>query len=259
MAYERIVALYDRAEKAQEAAHALESSGFDSSEINISNGELLRDEDVRDSTLWQRVFGRSVSDQESTAFRRTLNAGGAVLTLRTPDTEVNRAMRILNMHGSVNLRDRATTTQTPTAQTSAVRPIDAGRVNAAEEEVLRLAEEQIDVGKRQVATGKSRIRRFVTEKPVEQQITLHEEHCEVARRAVTDPKVAQDIDWKDRTLEVTETSEQPVVNKTARIAEEVVIRRRGSDHVETVRDTVRRQQLEVERVPEVKTDLKKAA
>jgi uncharacterized protein (TIGR02271 family) len=262
MAYERIVALYDRAEKAQEAAHALESSGFDSSDINISNGELLRDKDVRDSTVWQRLFGRSLSDQESTAFRRTLNSGGAVLTLRTPDTEVNRAMRILDVHGPMNLRDRSTSTQTtatPTAQTSVMPPRESGRVTAAEEEVLRLAEEQIDVGKRQVATGKSRIRRFVTERPVEQQVSLHEEHYEVARREVTDPKLARDIDWKDRTIEVTETSEQPVVTKTARVAEEVVIRKRGSDHVETIRDTVRRQQLEVEQVPDVRTDLKKAA
>ena len=141
-----------------------------------------------------------------------------------------------------------------------MRSIDTGRVNVGEEEeVLRLAKEQIDVDKRQVTTGKSRIRRFVTEKPVEQQITLHEEHCEVARRPVTDPKLAQDIDWKDQILEVTETSEQPVVNKTARIAEEVVIRKRGSDHVETIRDTVRRQQIEVERVSDVKPDVKKAA
>jgi len=256
MAYERIVALYDRTEKAQEAAHALESSGFDASDINISNGEFLRDKDVRDSNVWQRLFGRSVSDQESAAFRRTLNSGGALLTLRTPDTEVNRAMRILDVHGPMNLRDRSTSTQTSSVQTSAIPATDTRRVNVAEEEVLRLAEEQIDVSKRQVATGKSRIRRFVTEKPVEQQITLHEEHYEVARREVTDPKLTRDIDWKDRTIEVTETSEQPVVTKTARVAEEVVIRRRGSDHVETIRDTVRRQQLEVERVPDVRTDLK---
>lgn len=95
MAYERIVALYDRSEKAEEAARVLESSGFDASDINISNGELLRDKDVSDSTVWQRLFGRSLSDQESVAYRRALDSGGAVLTLRTPDTEVNRAMRIL--------------------------------------------------------------------------------------------------------------------------------------------------------------------
>jgi uncharacterized protein (TIGR02271 family) len=263
MAYERVVALYDRAEKAQEAARALETSGFDSSDINVSDGGLLRDKDARDNNVWQRVFGRSVSDQESTTFRRTLNSGGAVLSLRTADTEVNRAIGILNLHGPMNMRDRSTSTQAP-AQTSAVPPVETGRTGATTEEVLRLAEEQIDVGKRQVATGKSRIHRFVTEKPVEQQITLHEEHCEVVRRDVTDPKLARDadlkdVDWKDRTIEVTETSEQPVVTKTARIAEELVIRRRGSDHVETVRDTVRRQQAEVERVPDVKADLKKAA
>jgi stress response protein YsnF len=105
---------------------------------------------------------------------------------------------------------------------------------------------------RQVDTGKSRIRRFVTEKPVEQQITLHEEHYEISRREVNDPQLDQDIDWKGRTIEVIETSEQPVVAKTARLAEEVVIRRRGSDRVETIRDPVRRQQLEVERVSDVK-------
>ena len=260
MAYERIIALYDRADKAEEAARALESSGFNSSDINVSNGERLGDKDVRDNSVWQRMFGRTVSEQESTAFRRTLSSGGALLTLRTPDTEVNRAMRILDVHGPMNLRDRSASTQAPTAiptaQTSAMPPRESGRVSGVEEEVLRLAEEQIDVGKRQVATGKSRIHRFVTEKPVEQQVTLHEEHYEVARREVTDPRLAKDIDWKDRTIEVTETSEQPVVTKTAHVAEEVVIRKRGSDHVETVRDTVRRQQLEVERVPDVKTDLK---
>jgi len=47
-----------------------------------------------------------------------------------------------------------------------------------------------------------------------------------------------------------------VVNKTAHVAEEVVIRREGSDHVETVRGTVRRQQVELERLP---NNTKKAA
>lgn len=44
------------------------------------------------------------------------------------------------------------------------------------EQVLRLAEEQLDVGKRMVQEGTTRIRRFVTEKPVEARVSLHEEH-----------------------------------------------------------------------------------
>ena len=58
-----------------------------------------------------------------------------------------------------------------------------------------------------------------------------------------------DVDWSEQTIEVMETVEQPVINKTVRVSEEVVIRRKGSDHIETVHDTVRQQQLEVERVP----------
>ncbi len=112
--------------------------------------------------------------------------------------------------------------------------------------MLRLAEEQLNVGKRQVEAGTTRIRRFVTERPVEEQVTLHEEHAEVMRRAVSDPNYLSDVDWSDKTIEVREMAEEAVVNKTTRLAEEVVVKKQGSDHVETVRDKVRRQQVEVE-------------
>jgi stress response protein YsnF len=74
------------------------------------------------------------------------------------------------------------------------------------DEVLRLAEEQLQVGKRMVETGMTRVRRFVTEKEVSADVTLHEEHAEVLRRAVTDPKYVGDIDWADATIEIRETA-----------------------------------------------------
>ncbi|HEX8895146.1 MAG TPA: DUF2382 domain-containing protein, partial [Terriglobales bacterium] len=66
--------------------------------------------------------------------------------------------------------------------------------------------------------------------------------------AITDPSYVADIDWSDRAYEVTETAEQAVVSKTARVVEEVSLRKTGTDRVETVKDTVRRQQVEVEKV-----------
>jgi len=81
------------------------------------------------------------------------------------------------------------------------------------------------------------------------EVTLHEEHAQIVRRAVSDPSYVQDIDWSDQTVEVLETAEQAVVSKSSHIAEEVVVGKTGSDHVETIKDTVRRQQVEVERVP----------
>jgi stress response protein YsnF len=70
----------------------------------------------------------------------------------------------------------------------------------------------------------------------------------VLRKAIADPKYVGEIDWADGTIEVIETAEHAVVNKTARIVEEVGLRKVASDHVETIRDKIRRQQVEIERI-----------
>ena len=57
MGYERIVAVYDSNAKAKDAARALESSGFSSSEISFIHRDSLSDKDVHDGNLWQRLFG----------------------------------------------------------------------------------------------------------------------------------------------------------------------------------------------------------
>jgi uncharacterized protein (TIGR02271 family) len=259
MAYEKIVAVYDKAAKAKEAARALETSGFAPGDISVLNRDSLSDAEVHEAGLWRRLFGRNVGDHESAVYGRTIESGGAVLTLRTADTEVPRAMKILDVHNPVDVNERATAlgVAPPATRTAATQPVPTAKLT--KEEVLRLAEEQLDVGKRQVETGRARIRRFVTERPVEAQVTLHEEHAEMMRRAVTDPSLLKDVDWADKVIEITETAEQAVVTKSAHVAEEVVVRREGSDRVETVRDTVRRQQVELERLPRDTRDLRKTA
>jgi uncharacterized protein (TIGR02271 family) len=116
------------------------------------------------------------------------------------------------------------------------------------DEVLRLAEEQLEVGKRMVEAGRTRIRRFVIEREVSADVTLHEEHAEVMRRAITDPAYVGNIDWADNTIEVVETAERALATKTARVVEEIALRLTGTDHVETIHDKLRRQQVEVERL-----------
>ena len=117
---------------------------------------------------------------------------------------------------------------------------------------IHLAEESLAVGKRAVNTGTTRIRRYVIETPVEEQVTLHSERVVVERRPVTG-QVAGTIDFTDKVLEATETDEQAVVSKTAHIVEEVGLRKEVSDRTETVRDTVRKQQVEIIEEPVVQT------
>ena len=267
MNYEKIVTLYDTMGHAEAARHNLEIAGFPASEISLINSKTLGlvGDKLREPGLWHRMFGRDIQEYEATVYGRSVEAGGAVLTVRVPETDTARAMSILNAHQSVDLLKRAeqqgllSATTTATTTKPAVAPMPATRTAgvASGEEVLALAEEQINVGKRVIQAGTTRIRRFVTEMPVEAQVTLHEEHVRVVRRAIADPAYIRNIDWADKTMEFTETAEEPVVTKSAHVMEEVVIEREGRDHVETVHDKVRRQQLEVETTPGHEPVLKK--
>ncbi len=263
MGYEKIVTLFDTAEHADAAKRNLEMAGFSADDISLASKQSMGEgeQTLREPGLWHRLFGGDIEQHEATVYGNTVDSGGVVLTLRAPEADVPKAMGILNAHNAVDVENRAVEHGLIDAKANAAPPAAAApapKVAAAaaaavsagnRDEVLRLAEEQLNVGKRLVQEGTTRIRRFVTEKPVEAQVTLHEEHAEVVRRAAANPESLQDVDWGDKTIEVTETAEEAVVSKTAHIAEEVVVSRSGSDHVETVRDKVRRQQVEVDKVP----------
>lgn len=112
--------------------------------------------------------------------------------------------------------------------------------------MLPVVEEDIDIGKRQVQTGGVRVQTRVEERPVEEQVNLREERVNVERRPVDRPLGDADAAFKEQSFEVTEMAEEPVVRKQARVTEEVVVNKDVRDRTETVRDTVRRQDVDVQ-------------
>jgi uncharacterized protein (TIGR02271 family) len=116
------------------------------------------------------------------------------------------------------------------------------------ETTIPVVEEQIAVGKREVERGGVRVESRVTETPVEEQVNLREEHVHVERRPVNRPVGDADRAFKEGTLEVTERAEEAVVAKEARVVEEVVVGKEVAERTETVRDTVRRTDVNVEEV-----------
>jgi uncharacterized protein (TIGR02271 family) len=267
MAYETIVAVYDTQANADAAVKALRAGGYANADISVFNADRLAGDKktiaagLKQAGLWNRLFGDDIHQHEATVYGKSVERGGVVVSARVLDTEVAHAVAILDLHRPVDVHDRAVTSGVaPVAQVEAVeKKLDAVPLAAAQKvalpkvaqanaDVLRLAEEQLQVGKRLVDTGRTRVRRFVTERPVSADVTLHEEHADVMRRAITDPKYVGDVDWADKEIEVVETAEQALANKSARIVEEVSLKKIGTDRVETVHDKIRRQQVEIERV-----------
>jgi uncharacterized protein (TIGR02271 family) len=142
----------------------------------------------------------------------------------------------------------ATGVPASTATSTSTRQNAASPTTAREggEEVIPIVEEKVRIGKRDVERGRVRVRSYIVERPVTEQVTLRQEHVDVERRAVDRPVTDADRLFEERTIEATEHSEEAVLAKEARVTEELVIRKEAGQRTETVQDTVRRTEVEVD-------------
>jgi hypothetical protein len=115
------------------------------------------------------------------------------------------------------------------------------------------ADQELRIGKREVARGGARVRAFTREAPVEEEVSLRDEFVDVEKRPcerqLTDAEVEAGGLFRDRVFEIAEMREEPVVTKVAIVREEVIVRKTVKQRSETVRDTVRRTEVEVEDLP----------
>jgi uncharacterized protein (TIGR02271 family) len=159
------------------------------------------------------------------------------------DTDVDVVAAVPASGSTYQTQGASVSQGTTTAGTAAFAQGDrAGR----DDEVIQAAEEQLRVGKREIGRGSVRVRSYVTERPVEEQVALREETVHVERRPVDRPLDAGDAAFQEREIEVTARGEEAVISKEARVTEEIALRKDVDTRTETVRDTVRKQEVEVE-------------
>ena len=247
MTSETLVAVFDTAARADAAARELESSGVPAGCIKrYTKQSTLEPGDVavghtKHRSFWSRLLGEEAPEQHYTAYDNALERGGEVLTVITDQRDADRVVSIVENHAPIGLEEEAG------AGVTAGAAAGSAPVKTEGEQVVPLAEERLDVGKRTVERGTTRLRRYVVERPVEEQIRLRDETVSVERRPVSgSASVAPDA-FTEKTVEVTETREEPVVEKVARVVEEVAVGKKANERVETVRDTVRREEVDVER------------
>ena len=122
------------------------------------------------------------------------------------------------------------------------------RTPQAATQVVPVGEERLNVATRTELGETTRIRRRVIASPVEQDVMLREERVVVERRpAAARPADATRGDVLTETvIEMTDSRQVPQVWKSVHVAEEVVLRREVTERKERVRETLRRDVVEVE-------------
>jgi stress response protein YsnF len=107
--------------------------------------------------------------------------------------------------------------------------------NVPPAEVLRSGEAQLISGRARVDTD-----------GIEQAHGATEPMPASQARALSEAEIADGGFFRERVFEVAETHEEAVVEKEVVVREEVVLRKETAEHVETVQDTVRRTEVEVD-------------
>ncbi|MDQ4140863.1 MAG: YsnF/AvaK domain-containing protein, partial [Bacteroidota bacterium] len=121
-----------------------------------------------------------------------------------------------------------------------------GIVVADETGAIPIIEEELQVGKRVVETGGARLRKRIIERPIEERVNLREEHVYVERVPVDRPASETDITaFPAGEIEIVEHAEVPVVSKEARVVEEISLEKEVEERQETIRDTIRRTDVEI--------------
>jgi uncharacterized protein (TIGR02271 family) len=262
-----LVAVFESHAAAENAKRELIREGFSEEEIQFTNaGSFASDAAFGNTALsgnssahstghgmggWFRsMFGFDTED--SGHFSEALQRGGTAITVRTDEAQADRASRLLNQYGAIDVDETAEgygrERLTGTNYVEGARTTTGGEA----ETTIPIIEEELAVGKRAVKRGAVRVISTVVEKPVEEQVTLREETVRVDRRPVNRPATEADFANASTTgaIEMTETREEAVVAKDARVVEEVVVGKETTERTETIRDTVRRTDVHVEETGE---------
>lgn len=214
-----------------------------------------------------------VPERDAHVYAEGVRRGGTLVMVRAEDDAANKVAEILDENDAVDVDERRgyyeqsgftahATDASPYTREQIARErelsIEAAQTNprGSRERVLGqdevkvpVVEEELKVGKRTVDAGRVRVYSHVTETPVQEQVDLREERVTVERHAVDRPVAAGEAAaFRETSFELGEYREEAVVEKEARVVEEVVVGHEAVEHTETINETVRRSDVEVERV-----------
>lgn len=246
-----IVGIFDDPSDAQDAVQQLLVHGFSRADIDISM-QKSEQNDKKLGNFFTSLFGK----EEARSYAEAARQSGAIVTVHADSpNQAERAANILDEAGALDMDEQAQACgykagMAERAGVTGQAGVTGTSKPAAEvrgENAIPIIEEQLSVGKKEVETGRVKLRSKIIEQPVEEHLRLREEHVHIERHAVDRPASEADLrGFKEGEIEIVEHSEVPVVNKEARVVEEVEIEKEIGEREEIVRDKLRRTQVNVE-------------
>ena len=254
-----IVGVFDTMQQAERAHQALLDAGFKEAAIRVdahagagtSERFATREADTGFmagvSQFFHDLFGSDDAGDYAEAVRR----GSAVVSVTADEVRLAAARQALAGSGAVDIKGRAEQWRKegykgyqPTANAYSAEEVARER-----ERVIPVVQEELAVGKRDVDLGRVRVVSRVVEKPVTEEVELTTQRATIERRDVDRAASAADMAAMQRgaTVEVRESTEQAVVQKNARVVEEVVVGTQQTSQTQQIKETLRSNVVEVDK------------
>ena len=278
-----LTAFFDNRSDAEAAVERIVQTGIVRSDIRIVAGTdrttapATTTEPTHERGFFEALGDLFMPDEDRHSYAEGLRRGGYLVTVPTNASNRDFVLDILDDEGTVNMDEREASWKSEGwagTETGYVAPVrsqttfgagevegsgtyarttDAAPVRSANvtqgtdrDGTIEVVEENLRVGKRDVSHGRVRVRSYVVEDAVSEDVNLRNERVEIERRVVDRPVANFDAAFTDRTIELEETAEEAVVSKEARVKEEIDLNRLTENRTETVSDTVRRTEVEIE-------------
>jgi stress response protein YsnF len=232
-----VIGLFEDRDTARKVVDALTKAG-----VNEDAAETWSDTSADKVT--ERLVAAGYDEDKAQRYGEVLETGGALIVADVDDDKADTALETM----------RKFEVLTPDALLERSR----NRQQQGKQKA-QVIEEELEVGKATTTSGK-RLKTEVSEREVQETVALKEEKVDVERSRVERTLKPEDADkaFGERTVEVTATTEKPVVSKQARVVEEVALSKQSGQREETVSGTVRRQDVKVEDVDRKATGSKKS-
>jgi len=259
-----VTAFYETRAAADAHLQQLTDLGVPASDIKIVDGADANEpgRQYEEKGFFESVSDFLLGDEDRSVYNEGLRRGGYLLTARVSAEHYDQALILLDNDHAVDMDARSDTWRAEGWDTAPAagmagttdtgvhtNAMSAGQPQldpALTDDKIEVVEESLRIGKRDVSHGRVRVRSYVVEDQISEDVALQSERVELERRPVDRAVEPGTAAFQDRTIEAEETAEEAVISKEARVVEEIDLKRRAETETETVRDTVRHTEVEVE-------------
>ena len=220
-----IIGLFENGDVAGKVLGDLTKAGFKKDAVEVL-------QDVAASEVSSRLVEAGYDKDKAESYGKAMQKGGALVVAEADDDKADDALSTMRSFKAL----------TPEALLEKL-----GDQTSNETETAQVIEEELEVGVSRTTGGK-RLKTEVSEREVQETVTLHQETVEAERTKVDRVLKPEEADkaFQEKTTEMTATTEKPVVTKQAHVVEEVALSKQSGERDVTVSGTVRRQDVTVE-------------